>query len=54
MAPDWSADWLHKEAIYILNRLALQHDSVSFDELSDERKAYLKVVPSERVEEEYL
>jgi nitric oxide reductase subunit B len=43
-APDWSADWLHKEAVYILNKLALQHDGVAYDELSDERKAYFKIV----------
>jgi nitric oxide reductase subunit B len=43
-APDWSADWLHKEAVYMLNKLALKQDGVSFDELSDERKAYFKIV----------
>jgi nitric oxide reductase subunit B len=43
-APDWSADWLHKEAVFILNKLALQQDGVPFDELSDERKAYFKIV----------
>ncbi len=42
-APDWSADWLHKEAVFILNALSLQIDSMPFDKLSDERKAALKV-----------
>ena len=43
-APDWSADWLHKEAVFILNKLAFQHDGVPYDELSEERKAYFKIV----------
>lgn len=43
-APDWSADWLHKEAVYILNKLAFQHDGVTYDELSEERQAYFKIV----------
>jgi len=43
LAPDWSADWLHKEAVAILDKLALKEDSVPFEKLSDERKAFLKV-----------
>jgi nitric oxide reductase subunit B len=42
-APDWSADWLHKEAVFIINKLALQADSVPFKQLTDERKAALKI-----------
>jgi nitric oxide reductase subunit B len=42
-APDWSADWLHKEAEYILNKLSLQQDGIPYEKLSDERKAYLKI-----------
>jgi nitric oxide reductase subunit B len=42
-APDWSADWLHKEAIHILNRLALQQDGIPFKDLSEERQAFLKI-----------
>ncbi len=42
-APDWSADWLHKEAVFILNQLALKIDGKPFDDLSDERKAALKI-----------
>ena len=44
LAPDWSADWLHKEAVYILNKLALKQDGIPYDQLSDERKAFLKIV----------
>lgn len=43
-APDWSADWLHKEAVFILNKLSLKNDSVPYDSLSDERKAFLKIM----------
>jgi len=43
-APDWSADWLHKEAEYILNKLSMQHDGIPYEKLSDERKAFLKVL----------
>ena len=43
-APDWSADWLHREAVHMLDALALQHDGTSYDKVSDERKAFLKVL----------
>jgi nitric oxide reductase subunit B len=43
-APDWSADWLHKEAIFILDRMALQQDSKPYKELSEERQAFLKIL----------
>lgn len=42
-APDWSADWLHKEAVFVLNELALTADSMPYEKLSDERKAALQV-----------
>mgnify|MGYP002347979662 FL=1 len=42
-APDWSADWLHREAVFILNRMAQQTDSAGYDQLSEDRKASLKV-----------
>lgn len=42
-APDWSADWLHKEAVFMLNQMSLKADSMPFDKLSDERKAALKI-----------
>jgi nitric oxide reductase subunit B len=44
LAPDWSADWLHREAGFILERLAQQQDGKPYEELSDERKAFLKVL----------
>ena len=42
-APDWSADWLHKEAVFILNTLAMQTEGLPFDKISEEKQASLKV-----------
>ena len=43
VAPDWSADWLHREASFMLDSLALQKFIQKFDNLSEENKAMLKV-----------
>ena len=42
-APDWSADWLHKEAVFILNTLAMQTEGLPYDKISEEKQASLKV-----------
>ena len=42
-APDWSADWLHKEALFILNKLAVRTTGKTYAEQTDENKAALKV-----------
>jgi nitric oxide reductase subunit B len=42
-APDWSADWLHKEAVYVLNELALEADNTPYEQLTEERKASLMI-----------
>jgi nitric oxide reductase subunit B len=42
VAPDWSADWLHREAVFMLNALAMQIDSVPYDKESPEKQAYLQ------------
>jgi nitric oxide reductase subunit B len=42
-APDWSADWLHKEAVYLLNIYSVNYDSVPYEKLSEEKQAALKV-----------
>ncbi|MFN8258989.1 MAG: nitric-oxide reductase large subunit [Bacteroidales bacterium] len=42
-APDWSADWLHKEAVFMLEKLALKYDSTAFNQLPEDKKAALKV-----------
>jgi len=43
VAPDWSADWLHREAVFILEQLAQQTDGLPYDKLPKERQAALKV-----------
>ena len=42
-APDWSADWLHREAVFLLDRFSVRSDSVKFMDLSAERQAAIKV-----------
>jgi len=41
-APDWTADWLHREAVYILNKYAETEFATSYDNLDDEKKAMLQ------------
>jgi nitric oxide reductase subunit B len=43
-APDWSADWLHKEAVFILDKLAMQSEGVPYAQVSEEKQASLKVL----------
>ncbi|NOY97314.1 MAG: nitric-oxide reductase large subunit [Chlorobi bacterium] len=43
LAPDWSADWLHKEAVFILDKLAQQTEGVPYSQLSEEKQASLKI-----------
>jgi nitric oxide reductase subunit B len=43
LAPDWSADWLHREAMYILNRWANENYKTDYEKVSDENKAMLQV-----------
>ncbi|MFV0259037.1 MAG: nitric-oxide reductase large subunit [Acidimicrobiales bacterium] len=42
VAPDWTADWLHREATFILDRLAAEEGAASFDDLDAERQAALQ------------
>src|SRR5262245_39559512 len=42
VAPDWTADWLHRECVYILNRWANAENSKSFRELDTEKQAQLQ------------
>src|SRR5690348_3876567 len=39
VAPDWSADWLHREALAWLDRDARQQNGVSYDELGADQRA---------------
>jgi nitric oxide reductase subunit B len=41
VAPDWTADWLHRESIFILDRWATTDFSVEFDALNEEQKGQL-------------
>ncbi len=42
LAPDWSADWIHRLAVDLLSRWSTEDYKKSFDDLSDEIKAMLK------------
>lgn len=41
VAPDWTADWLHREAVFILDRWASDEFGQPFDELGEEQQAQL-------------
>jgi nitric oxide reductase subunit B len=41
VAPDWTADWLHREAVWTLDRWAQDEHGTSFDKLDPERQAAL-------------
>jgi nitric oxide reductase subunit B len=43
VAPDWSADWLHREAEFILNQYAMDNDSMEYKDLPAEKQAMYKV-----------
>jgi nitric oxide reductase subunit B len=42
VAPDWSADWLHKESVYLLDKWAEKDFNMSFINLDVEKQAALK------------
>lgn len=42
-APDWSADWLHKEAVFMLDEMAMNSENVNYNQLNEEQQASLKV-----------
>jgi nitric oxide reductase subunit B len=42
VAPDWSADWLHREAVWVLDRWALAEHKKPFGEIGEERQAALR------------
>ena len=43
VAPDWSADWLHREAVHIRDAWSRRDYGVPFDRLDPERQAGLEV-----------
>ncbi len=42
VAPDWSADWLHREAVFMLNHWAGEEYNSDFEQLNEEQQAMLK------------
>ena len=42
VAPDWSADYLHREALFILNEWSQQDFANAYDNLTSEQKAILR------------
>ncbi len=48
-APDWSADWLHKEATFMLDSMGLAQNGLPFTKLDDASKAYLKAELQEEI-----
>ncbi len=42
VAPDWSADWLHRESVYILDQWARESGAAGYDSLSREQQAALR------------
>lgn len=41
VAPDWTADWLHREAIFILDRWSNEEFQLPFEKLDHEKQAQL-------------
>ncbi len=41
VAPDWTADWLHREAVFILDRWGESDHNSKFDKLDNEQQAQL-------------
>src|SRR5580765_4872379 len=42
VAPDWSADWLHRECVFILNEWANSSYQKDFDQIDPEHQAQLQ------------
>ncbi|MDO5285223.1 MAG: nitric-oxide reductase large subunit [Actinomycetia bacterium] len=42
VAPDWTADWLHRESVFILDRMAREQGAASYDALPPDQQAAAK------------
>jgi nitric oxide reductase subunit B len=42
VAPDWTADWLHREAVYVLDQWSADEFGKPFDQLDEEQQAQLR------------
>ncbi|AGP34548.1 nitric-oxide reductase large subunit [Sorangium cellulosum] len=49
VAPDWTADWLHREAVFVLDRWARDQGAPSFAALDVEQRAALSARLEERI-----
>jgi nitric oxide reductase subunit B len=43
VAPDWTADWLHREAMFILDKYSKEDFGKEFNDLDKEKQAALKI-----------
>ncbi|PRY51559.1 nitric oxide reductase NorZ apoprotein [Arcticibacter pallidicorallinus] len=43
VAPDWTADWLHREALFILNHWSKQDLGKNYDQITQEQQAGLQI-----------
>jgi len=44
IAPDWSADWLHRESVILLNKFAQERYNQPYEKLSEENQALLRTL----------
>ena len=51
VAPDWTADWLHREAVFILNAWAEKEFNSTFEDLDAEHKGQLTARLSQQLRE---
>jgi len=49
LAPDWTADWLHREATFVLDTWARAEGGASFEALNSERRAALSARLAETI-----
>jgi nitric oxide reductase subunit B len=49
LAPDWNADWLHRELVFILDKWANADFGNDYDDLDNEQKAQLKARLKEEI-----
>ena len=49
VAPDWTADWLHRESMYILNRYANKQFGKDYNNIPADQQARLKILLQEEV-----
>ncbi|HLN20692.1 MAG TPA: nitric-oxide reductase large subunit [Bacteroidales bacterium] len=48
-APDWSADWLHREAMFILDRISMRTEGKLYNDLPEDKQASVKVLLQEEL-----